>query len=216
MDDYFDCCGSETTEKTCTIFGGLNALILIAVVLSIPLLICCSKWFRSNWILTFTLLFQVVTCLWRAIFYLYGGRSEADTGAFISYRSSGAADFVVSLIGFSLYLYFLKRKYEEIDNKEFKANSLQKRLTIYFWLLYVVYTVYWGVFYWLSLDNNNLVYVDLAISAAFALMILINLCLGHSLIKQMNKAPGSSTGQITFILILQTIVFLTRMIFVSL
>lgn len=103
---------------------------------------------------------------------------------------------------------------------------MKKKLAIGFWIFFAIYSVYWGTFYWVALDKRSLIWVDLAVSAYFAFLIVLYLILGVSLIKVINKnagvdedgdepnAPGVS--QIVWILVLQCIAMFLRMIFVSL
>lgn len=128
--------------------------------------------------------------VWRTIFYLYGGFPGATAFEFITYRSSDPGDFVVSLTGFAMYLYQLKEKYKNEKNPSFDYKGLKKKLAIGFWVMFAVYSCYWGLFYWITLNNNSLVYVDLAVSAYFAFLIVLYLIIGIPLIKVLNKRAG--------------------------
>ena len=119
--------------------------------------------------------FQILPSVWRTIFYLYGGFKGASATEFITYRSSDPGDFVVSLTGFIMYVYQLKTKYLNEDDQEFDFKGLKKRLAIKFWVFFAIYSCYWGFFYWLSLHFYNLVYVDLAVSLYFGVLLIVYL-----------------------------------------
>jgi len=225
--EYYDCCGNEAIIMTCTVFGSLNAIMLASVVFSLFYLICKNQWFRNQWLLWFTMLFQILVCTWRTLFYLYGGYVGASSWSYMTYRSSDPGDFVVSLTGFAMYMYQLKKKYENYDYQEFDYHALKKRLAILFWVFFAIYSCYWGGFYWLTLEKYNLTYVDLAVSAAFGVLIFVYLFLGVALIKAMNKSVGIDEDNpsedrnapgvkyVTYILIFQTIAMFLRMVFAS-
>ena len=224
--EYYDCCGAQSIETTCLVFGTLNAIMLAGVVISLISLIIVSQWFKNQLLLWFTLLFQILVCNWRTLFYLYGGFVGASSFSFITYRSSDPGDFIVSLFGFAMYMYQLRQKYKHADDEEFDYHALKKRLAIWFWINFLIYSCYWGGFYYWSLSTGNLTYVDCAVSAAFGVMIFIYLYLGVGLIKTLNKVAGvdendpkeekSAPGvkYIVWILVLQTIAMFLRMIFV--
>jgi len=80
----------------------------------------------------------------------------------------------------------LQTKWANADEPTFDYHKLKVRLTIGFWVMFAVYSCYWGAFYWVSLDKYSLVYVDLAVSAYFAFLIVLYLIRGTKLIKVMN------------------------------
>ena len=50
--------------------------------------------------------------------------------------------------------------------------------------MFAVYSVYWGSFYWVSLDKRDMSYVDFATSTYFIGLIVANLVVGCGLIEQ--------------------------------
>ena len=103
--EMYDCCGSDVAIYECEVFGFINAIMLVSIVTSIFVLHYKSTWFHNNWLLTFTLCFQVLPALWRTLFLLHAGYKGASPGQYIVFRSSDAGDFVVSLTGFAMYMY---------------------------------------------------------------------------------------------------------------
>lgn len=198
------------------------------IVLAWIYLIARNQWFRNQWVLVFCFIFQILPAVWRTLFYLVGGWPGASTFEFITYRSSDPGDFVVSLTGLAMYLYQLRQKYEHEHDPEFDYHALKKRLAIGFWVMFAVYSAYWGTFYWVTLHYNSLVYVDVAVSAYFGFLIILYLTQGVGLIKALNhkagidaedpmetrNAPGAK--YITWLLILQVFAMFLRMVFVSL
>jgi len=71
--ELYDCCGSDAIEATCHAFGWINAIVLGLIVLSWVLLLIKNEWFRSQLLLSFTFLFQVLPAVWRSYFYLEAG-----------------------------------------------------------------------------------------------------------------------------------------------
>lgn len=71
--ELYDCCGSDTIEATCTAFGSINAVVMAGIVLSWIYLVIKNDWFRSQLLLSFTFLFQLLPGLWRTWFYLSAG-----------------------------------------------------------------------------------------------------------------------------------------------
>jgi len=103
---------------------------------------------------------------------------------------------------------------------------LKSRLIAGFWIFFAIYSVYWGSFYYISLDKRNLSYVDFAVSFYFGVLIILYLVLGAGLIKQIQanydalegsdgkQAPG--INKIIWILVIMCSFMFLRMIFVSL
>ena len=83
-----------------------------------------------------------------------------------------------------MYLYQLKTKFANLDNQEFDYRRMKCRQIGYFWLFFGIYSIYWGSFYYVSLDKRNLSYVDFAVSFYFGVLIILYLVLGVGLIKQ--------------------------------
>ena len=143
---------------------------------------------------------------------------------YITIRSSDSGDFVVSLVGFAMYMYQLEQKYRNHNDPEFDYHKLRKRLAYGFWMFFGLYSCYWGGFYVYSKENRNLAYVDFATSAWFAVLIVVYIVQGTRLIKAINKmllgneeeenAPG--VDKVVKIIVLQCIAMFLRMIFVSL
>lgn len=224
--ELYDCCGSDTIEATCTTFGSINAVVMGLIVLSWVTLMIKSDWFRGQWLLSFTFLFQLLPAFWRAYFYLEAGFKPTSPGVYITIRSSDSGDFVVSLVAFAMYMYQLQQKYSRgTTDPEFDYHNLRKRLVIGFWIFFGLYSCYWGGFYFYSKDVRNLAWVDFATSAWFAVLIVVYIVMGTKLIKAINKmlnydehadknAPG--VNLIIWILSLQIIAMFLRMIFVSL
>ena len=224
--ELYDCCGSDTIEATCTAFGSINAVVLGLIVLSWGTLMCKSDWFRYQLLLSFTFLFQLLPAFWRTYFYLSAGFKPTSPGVYITIRSSDSGDFVVSLVGFAMYMYQLQQKYAKgPTDPEFDYHALRKRLAIGFWIFFGLYSCYWGGFYFYSKEERNLAWVDFATSAWFAVLIVVYIVIGTKLIKSINRmlnydehadenAPGVT--QIVWILVLQCIAMFLRMIFVSL
>jgi len=71
--ELYDCCGSDTIEATCTAFGSINAIVFGGIILSWLYLLVKNEWFRSQLLLSFTVLFQVLPGMWRTWFYLSAG-----------------------------------------------------------------------------------------------------------------------------------------------
>ena len=182
--ELYDCCGSAFVENECQVFGVVNAVILAAIVVAIVALHFKSTWWHSNWLITCLLLFQILPAVWRTIFYLYGGFRGASPGEFITYSSSDSGDFVVSLTGFAMYMHQLRTKLANHENPEFDYGKYKLRIIGFFWLMFVIYSVYWGIFYWVSLDKRDMSYVDFATSAYFMALIVVYLVVGCGLIDQ--------------------------------
>lgn len=125
---------------------------------------------------------------------LYGGFKGASPGEYITYRSSDPGDFVVSLTGFAMYMHVLKEKYANTDNQDFDHKALKCRFYGYFWLFFTIYSCYWGVAYWISLRERNLAVVDYAVSAYFAVCILLYIYVGKSLTNQIQSNYDSIEG----------------------
>ena len=185
--ELYDCCGSDTVETTCYTFGSINAVILGSIVISWLILISKNEWFRNQLLLSFTFLFQLLPAMWRTWFYLSAGFQGQTAVMYITIRSSDAGDFIVSLAGFAMYLYQLQQKYKHYNDPEFDYHKLRKRLAWGFWLFFGIYSCYWGGFYVYSKEERNLAWVDFAMSAGFAVLIIVYIVLGVKLIKAVNK-----------------------------
>ena len=81
-----------------------------------------------------------------------------------------------------MYMYQLKVKFEHEGDEQFDYKRKKCTLIGLFWLFFAVYSVYWGSFYWISLDKENLSYVDFATSFYFGVLIVVYLMMGISLI----------------------------------
>ena len=79
----------------------------------------------------------------------------------------------MSLVGFAMYLYQLRIKLEKTDDPEFDYRKLRKQLACGFWGFFALYSVYWGSFYWASMNARNMVWVDFATSAWFIVLIMV-------------------------------------------
>ena len=90
----------------------------------------------------------------------------------------------MAFIAFTLYIYQLKEKFKNHDEPDFDYWTLKKSLLNWFWLYSVLYGLYWGTFFFMSLDKKNLTYIDFTMSAAFPIMMLILISQGVGLIKQ--------------------------------
>lgn len=102
---------------------------------------------------------------------------------------------------------------------------MRKRLAIGFWVFFALYSCWWGGFYWVSMNERNLAWVDFATSAWFAVLIVVYIYLGTKLIKAINRMLGAEetdeknaagVNEIVTILILMCVAMFLRMIFVSL
>ena len=222
--ELYDCCGSSAAEATCNTFGSINAVILASIVISWLILVIKNDWFRSQLLLSFTFLFQLLPAIWRTWFYLSAGWPGTTPGTYITIRSSDSGDFVVSLVAFLMYLYQLTKKFENKHDPEYNYRHLKKWLAIGFWIFFGLYSVYWGTFYVISKDKRNLAWVDFATSAWFAVLVIAYIIQGMRLIKSIQKMveyqedenPAPGVGKITTIITLIVISTFLRMIFVSL
>ena len=103
--ELYDCCGSDTIEAICVVFGTINAFVLGAIVISLVILLLKSQWFRTQLLLSFTVSFQILSAIWRTWFYLSAGWKGSSSFTYIMTRSSDSGDFAVSLLGFAMFLY---------------------------------------------------------------------------------------------------------------
>ena len=103
--EQFDCCGSDGVETECKVFGVINAIVLGVYVVGIIIMCLRSSWFRNQRLLACALIFQILSAVWATMFYMQYGHKGATTFSFITFRSSHAGDFVVSITGLVLYMY---------------------------------------------------------------------------------------------------------------
>ena len=124
-----------------------------------------------------------------------------------------------------MYLYQLRVKYEKVGDPEFDYRNLRKWLAIGFWIFFALYSCYWATFYFVSLDKRNMIWVDFATSAWFAVLFVAYIVLGTRLIKAINKMTGHQEDdtknapgvtQIVTIISLMCVSIFLRMVFVSL
>ena len=95
-----------------------------------------------------------------------------------------------------MYLHLLKEKYANSDNQDFDFTALKSRYYRYFWLMFAIYSVYWGTFWYISAEARNLAYVDYAVSVYLAACIALYLYVGNGLTRQIqlnyNAIEGSN------------------------
>ena len=60
--------------------------------------------------------------------------------------------------------------------------------------MFAVYSVYWGSFYWVSLDKRDMSYVDFATSTYFVGLIVAYLVVGCGLIDQIQANYDKGSG----------------------
>ena len=122
-------------------------------------------------------------------------------------------------------MYQIQQKYAKDDDPEFDYRDLRKRLACGFWIFFLVYSCYWGGFYMVSKELNNLAWVDFATSAYFGGLIVAYIILGTKLVKAICKflnwdddAPKNAPGvnQVILITVLMCSSCFLRLIFVSL
>lgn len=129
------------------------------------------------------------------------------------------------MTAFCMYMYQLQQKFSKVDDPEFDYRALRKRLAIGFWIFFAVYSCYWGGWYVVSKNDNNLAWVDFATSAYFVFLIVLYIVIGTKLIKAINRylgvdedseenAPG--VNYVIQIIVLNCIACFLRAIFVSL
>ena len=88
-----------------------------------------------------------------------------------------------------MYLYQLKRKYqaENTQDASFDYANFKKKLCWSFWGFFLIYSCFWGTFYYISKEKGNLAWVDLFASTYFIALIPAYLIVGTGLIKEINK-----------------------------
>ena len=99
-----------------------------------------------------TLYAQFVALVFRAFFLLSAGKLGADALHFIGFRSADPGASIVAFIAFTMYIYQLKMKFKHADNPKFDYWALKLSLVRWFWLYMVLYAIYWGTFFAVSLD----------------------------------------------------------------
>ena len=134
--------------------------------------------------LKFTLFFQFVAVIFRVFFLLYAGKVGSPIGHFILFRSVDAGQSILAFIALTLYIYQLKEKFRNHDEADFDYWALKRTLLCRFWMYFVLFGLYWGTFFFMSMDKKNLTYIDFATSAVFPIMMLILLAQVVGLIKQ--------------------------------
>ena len=82
----------------------------------------------------------------------------------------------------------MKEKFKNHDDANFDYWGFKKSMLCWFWTYTVFFGLYWGSFFFMSLDKKNLTYIDLSTSAIYPIMMLILLAQGVALIK---KLPDS-------------------------
>jgi len=217
--EIFECCVSDAAGAVCTSFGSINAVLIVLIVLSTIMLNYTSDWYRYNLLFSFSTIYQLLPAIWRAIFYLSAGFGGDSSGEYRTFRCSDSGDFVVSLVGFAMYLYQLEQKYAgKATDSNYDNHSLRNQLAFGFWAFFGVYSIWWYGFFVKTRDTFDLAWVDFATSIWFAALIPVYHYLGNNLIKSINtmlgydesamNAPG--VAQINLILRLQTIAMFIR------
>ena len=218
--EIYECCVSDAAGATCTAFGSINAVIVAFIVLSTAMLNFRSDWYRYNLILSFATIYQFLPAVWRTLFYLWAGFEGADgSGYYRTFRCSDSGDFVVSLVGFAMYLYQLQKKYEgRTTDSSYDIHPLRNQLAFGFWAFFGVYSIWWYYFFVQTKNTFDMAWVDFATSIWFAALIPVYQVLGTNLIKTINtmlgydedsrNAPG--VAQIVQIINLQSIAMFIR------
>ena len=80
--ELYDCCTSDAAAATCQVFGSIHAVSVGLIILSWGLLLYRSEWFRYNLLLSFTFQFQLITAVYRALFYLSSAYSPTSAGTY--------------------------------------------------------------------------------------------------------------------------------------
>ena len=111
-----------------------------------------------------------------------------------------------------------------MDDPTCDLDKLQKWMYIGFWPVFIIYSCYWGGFFFASLNNESMSWVCYATSTYFAFLIVLYLVLGCNLKKAIMsylnhkmsnpKAPG--TSKLQTIIVINCIAMTLRFVFVSL
>ena len=190
--ELYECCVSDAAAATCQVFGSINAVIVGLIVSSFFFLVFTSGWYQYRLLLWFTFLFQLLPATWRAIFYLYAGYPDHNNeGTYRTIRESDSGDFVVSLVGFAMYLYQLTMKYEKATtDPSYDHHALRNRLAFGFWGFFGLYSVWWYSAHLKSKAEADLLWVDFATVIWFPALIPVYYIVTNNLIKSINTLLG--------------------------
>ena len=220
--EIYECCVSDAAGAVCTTFGLINAVVVVLIVIWTIMLNLWSEWYRYNLLFNFATIYQLLPAIWRAIFYLEAGfPGDSGSGWYRTFRSSDSGDFVVSLVGFAMYLYLLPERYTaeaSYSGERENYHTLRNQLAFGFWAFFGVYSIWWYFFFVKTRDTFDMAWVDFATSIWFAALIPVYHYLGNRLIKSSNamlgygeremNAPG--VAKIVSIIKLQTIAMFIR------
>ena len=219
--EIFECCVSDAAGAVCTTFGSINGVLVGAIVLSTIMLNFTSDWYRYNLLFSFATIYQLLPAIWRTLFYSSAGfeGNASGSGWYRTFRCSDSGDFVVSLVGFAMYMYQLEQKYTgKATDSSYDNHSLRNQLAFGFWAFFGVYSIWWYFFFVQTRNTFDMAWVDFATSIWFVALIPVYHYLGNKLIKSINtmlgydesamNAPG--VAQILTIIRLQTIAMFIR------